>query len=637
MMCGIVGFVDQNGKITEPEVTLRQMINGISYRGPDSNGTWTESGIGLGHARLSIIDLTSDGHQPMSSKSNRYIISYNGEVYNHKHLRQELASQGVGFKGSSDTEVILASIETWGLQKAVSRFVGMFAFALWDRVERRLYLIRDRLGIKPLYYGEIDGVFIFVSDLRALSSLPFFTKPINRDAVVQYLRYSYIPAPSSIYKHIQKLLPGHILSFDLGDTLVDLEHKSKPYWSLTSVVEKGIENPFNGTSEEAIGQLDILLKQSIKDEMVADVPLGVFLSGGIDSTVVTALMQAQSEIPVKTFTIGFQEEKHNEAKHAKAIADYLGTNHTELYLNAKEALDVIPKLPDLYDEPFSDSSQIPTYLVSQLARKHVTVTLSGDGGDELFYGYHRYNFSQNIWRKIEWLPFNIRSALGSLMNSVVPARSRKLHAIADMLSYETADELYQRVISHWKNPRDVVIMPNKGPELYGMPTQKPVLPKFGERMMFYDINGYLPNDILVKVDRASMGVSLEARVPLLDHRIVEFAWSLPMGLKQRGQQGKWILRNVLYRYVPRNLVDRPKHGFSIPISEWLNGPLREWAEELLNERKIREQGFFNPTPIRDKWSEQTKGKGKWHYYLWDILMFQSWLENNVLKANRPRC
>jgi asparagine synthase (glutamine-hydrolysing) len=623
-------------KISEPEVTLRQMVNRISYRGPDSNGTWNESGIGLGHTRLSIIDLTPDGHQPMSSKSQRYIISYNGEVYNYKRLRRELVSLGVVFKGSSDTEVILAAIETWGLMEAVTRFVGMFAFALWDRMEHRLYLIRDRLGIKPLYYGNIDGVFIFVSDLKALSALPFFTQPINRDAVVQYLRYSYIPAPYSIYKNIQKLLPGHILTLGSGDNTVALDYEIKPYWSLTSVAEKGLDNPFDGTAEEAIGQLDILLRQSIKDEMVADVPLGVFLSGGIDSSVVTALMQDQSEIPVKTFTIGFHEEKQNEAKHANAIAHYLGTNHTELYINAAEAMDVIPKLPGIYDEPFSDSSQIPTYLVSQLARKHVTVTLSGDGGDELFYGYHRYNFTQNIWRKIEWLPFNVRSAFSRMLNSVVPARARRLQAITDILSLETADELYQRVISHWKNPQDVVIMPNKEPDLSGISIQKPVLSELSERMMFYDINGYLPNDILVKVDRASMGVSLEARVPLLDHRIVEFAWRLPMNLKQRGQQGKWILRNVLYRYVPRHFVDRPKHGFSIPISEWLCGPLREWAEELLDERKLREQGFFNPAPIRAKWSEQVKGKGQWHYYLWDILMFQSWLEHNVLNNNTSR-
>lgn len=629
MMCGIVGFIDRFGKVVEPEMTLHKMIGRISHRGPDSKGIWFESGTGLGHARLSIIDLTHEGHQPMSSISNRYIISYNGEVYNYELMRQELASLGLKFRGRSDTEVILAAIETWGLTKAVSNFVGMFAFALWDRLDRKLYLVRDRLGIKPLYYGIIGGVFIFTSDLKAFYSLPFFSRAIDRGALVQYLRYSYIPAPYSIYKNIQKLLPGHILSLETADGSTTLEYKLKPYWSLVSVVEKAQRNPFKGSSEEAIKQLDDLLRVSIKDRMVADVPLGVFLSGGIDSSIVAALMQVQCESSVKTFTIGFHDVKHNEATHAKAVANYLGADHTELYINAKQAMDVIPTLPGIYDEPFSDSSQIPTYLVSQLARKHVTVTLSGDGGDELFYGYHRYNFAQSIWRKIGWLPFGLRSVFGDVVNSVVPAKYRKPRAIADVLSLESSDDLYQRVISHWKNPSDVVILPNKEADILGIPIQKSISPKFSERMMFYDLSGYLPDDILVKVDRASMGVSLEARVPLLDHRIVEFAWQLPLSLKQRGQQGKWILRNVLYRYVPRNLVDRPKHGFSIPISEWLSGPLRDWAEELLDERKIIEQGFFNPTPIRDKWLDQVKGRGKWHYYLWDILMFQSWLEHNV--------
>lgn len=627
-MCGVAGFWDTSGQMGEPGATTRRMIRSLVHRGPDGHGIWfdRQAGVSLGHRRLAILDLSPEGHQPMVSSSGRYVISYNGEVYNFGALRAELERQGQAFRGHSDTEVMLAAIEHWGLERAVTLFIGMFAFALWDRQDRKLFLVRDRLGIKPLYYGQVNGSFVFASELKAFRAYPGFAGSIDRGALALLLRHNYIPAPYSIYEDIRKLLPGHILSLDIGNK-DNLAVHAQAYWSARTVAEHGPTTPFRGSPEEAIEQLDTLLQDAVRLRMLADVPLGAFLSGGIDSSTVVALMQAQSSRPVKTFSIGFHETSYNEAEYAKAVAHHLGTEHTELYVTPEDAMQVIPKLPTLFDEPFSDSSQIPTFLVSQLARKHVTVSLSGDGGDELFYGYDRYAFSRRIWQAIAWMPWGARTWLGCMLTAASQRmRSRKLNTLAEVLSMDGPDALYQRVVSHWKDSASVVLNAEEPVTALTDPSRHALLPNFDERMMFLDMVSYLPDDILVKVDRASMGASLEARVPLLDHRVIEFAWRLPLGLKYNGGRGKWILRQVLDKYVPRELINRPKVGFGVPIKNWLRGPLREWAEAMLDEHRLHEEGYFDPVPIRKKWLEHQEGDFDWHFYLWDVLMFQAWLK-----------
>ncbi len=648
-MCGITGFWDpslQHGR-EYLETSVKNMSDKIVHRGPDDHGVWVDekSGIGLGFRRLAILDLTPTGHQPMVSGDGRYVIVFNGEVYNFEALRDELEALGHTFRGRSDTEVMLASFQQWGIVPAVKRFNGMFAFALWDCTEHRLYLVRDRIGIKPLYYGWLDGVFAFGSELKTLRAHPAFQSEIDRDALASMLRHNYIIAPYSIYKGISKLQQGTILQVNTDDRSSHMI----PYWSGLETAEYGYTHPFEGDEKEAADELDALLRESIRLRMIADVPLGAFLSGGVDSSTITALMQAQSPIPVRTFSIGFSEEAYDEAQHAKAVAKHLGTDHTELYVTPKEAMDVIPRLPALYDEPYSDSSQIPTFLVSQLARRHVTVSLSGDGGDELFGGYTRYTFAQNIWRWIGWQPQEIRSALSGLLG--VPSIERwrktihllepvlpeslhqiliadKLHKFRAILRCRNDREVYERVISHWLNPNDIVINGHEPMTVVNDPAQWPKIDNFVSWMMAMDLVSYLPDDILVKVDRASMGVSLEARVPLLDdHRLVEFAWRLPLSMKIRKGKSKWLLRQVLYRYVPPELIERPKRGFSIPIEHWLRGPLRDWAEGLLDETRLRREGFFQVEKIRDAWSNYMAGNGNWHYHLWDILMFQAWLDS----------
>jgi len=628
-VCGLAGFVDYRGSLHDIENNLKLMINTLNHRGPDGEGVWldTHLGIGLGHKRLSILDLSGEGKQPMISSNGRYVITYNGEIYNFEILRIELKRLGCTFRGHSDTEVVLAAFETWGIEKSISRFIGMFALALWDRTEQKLYLVRDRLGIKPLYYGHVNGSFIFGSELKALRAFPKFNQPIYRDAIALFLRHNYIPAPYSIYEGIKKLLPGQILTLNVGHGN-EQDYQVHTYWSAAAMAEKGINNPFTGSETEAVDQLDTLLRDSISLRMLADVPLGAFLSGGIDSSVVTALMQAQSNQPIKTFSIGFHEKDYNEAEYAKAIAQHLGTDHTELYIRPEEAMAVIPDLPFLFDEPFSDSSQIPTYLVSKLARNHVTVSLSGDGGDELFHGYSRYFYTHNIWKKINLIPKCVRPSLAQIIKAASLFGSSDLQSLSEVLSYSHPDDLYRRVTSHWKNPTAVVLGANEPWTPLTDPDLHPPFDELAQRLMFFDLVSYLPDDILTKVDRASMGVSLEARVPLLDHRVVEFAWRLPLSHKIKNSQGKWILRQLLYKYVPQKLVERPKKGFGVPIGAWLRGPLREWAEELLDEHRLRDEGFFNPMPIRKKWQEHLAGKKYHHYYLWDVLMFQSWLEAN---------
>jgi len=632
---------------TELTSSVRNMVASIRYRGPDDSGVWCDErvGIGLGHARLSILDLSSEGHQPMVSASGRYVIVCNGEVNNFSELRSELEVVGQKFRGHSDTEVMLAAFEEWGIEKAVSCFVGMFAFALWDRADQVLTLSRDRMGEKPLYYGWQGNTFLFGSELKALKAHPAFQGEIDRAALALMLRHNYIPAPYSIYKGIRKLPPGTYLNFLMGKR----ENEPVHYWSAREAAERGQAQPFAGSETEAVMELEAYLLRSVGLQMMADVPLGAFLSGGVDSSTVVALMQVQSNRPIKTFTIGFHEEGYDEAKYAKSVARHLGTEHTELYIMPKEAMDVIPRLSALYDEPFSDSSQIPTFLVSELARRHVTVSLSGDGGDELFGGYNRYFWATNIWRRVGWVPQPLRAALAGALTALPPSAwngvfrglacmlpvgwryanpGDKLHKLADMLAVRTPEEIYLDLVSHWKEPTEVVLGTHEPPTVLTDPVQWADLPDFEQRMMYLDQMTYLPGDILAKVDRAAMGVSLETRVPLLDHRVVEFAWSLPLSLKIRHGQGKWLLRQVLDRHVPEELIERPKMGFGVPIDVWLRGPLKGWAEELLDEARLQREGFFDPRPIREKWVEHLTGGRNWSYYLWDVLMFQAWLESN---------
>ncbi|GJL80342.1 MAG: asparagine synthetase B [Nitrospinaceae bacterium] len=591
----------------------------------------------------------------MISAGERYVIAFNGEVYNFSALRQELDSlwekreSGIRerWRGHSDTEVMLAAIEQWGIENAVKKFIGMFAFALWDKKDQLLYLVRDRLGIKSLYYGWQGNSFIFGSELKAIKEHPRFEKKINRDAITLLMRYNYIPAPHSIYKGIHKLLPGHILKLSAKEN-PNTAPESHCYWSAREVAENGISNPFTGSEEEAVQQLDSILRDSVKLRMASDVPLGAFLSGGIDSSTVVALMHAQSTQPVKTFSIGFYEEGYNEAQYAREIAKYLGTDHTELYVAPEQAMAVIPRMPTLYDEPFSDSSQIPTFLVSQLAKKHVTVSLSGDGGDELFWGYDRYNVGRKLWKMIGWMPAGGRKLLGQFISSIpestfdqclgwlYPAMNknahfksigRKLHSMSRVLETGTSNSLYFRLISHWKEPESLVIGATEPTTVLSNGNPSGKISDFSQKMMFLDTITYLPDDILTKVDRASMGVSLEARVPLLDHRVVEFAWRVPLDMKLKKGQVKPLLKQVLFKYVPKELIERPKKGFSVPVGSWLKGPLKEWAEELLCERRLREEGFFDPAPIRKIWAEHLAGGSGWKLHLWDVLMFQAWLEN----------
>ena len=651
-MCGLTGFWERSArkKVEELCRTVEQMACTLALRGPDDSGEWAEerNGIALGFRRLAIVDLSPAGHQPMMSASERYAIAFNGEVYNFEALREELTRQNAApvFRGHSDTEVMLAAIEAWGLEAAVKRFVGMFAFALWDRQEQVLHLVRDRLGIKPLYYGWAGDTFLFGSEVKALKAHPAFHPEIDRDSLTLLLRHNYIPSPYSIYKGIRKLPPGTILTLNGS-------RESEPiaYWSVREAAEAGLADPFCGTDAEAIEQLDVLLRDAVGLRMIADVPLGAFLSGGIDSSIVVALMQAQSSRPVKTFSIGFRENGYDEAPHAAKVAKHLGTDHTELYLSSEDALAVIPSLPSLYDEPFSDSSQIPTLLVSQLARRHVTVSLSGDGGDELFGGYNRYFAGQGLWDKVGWMPDGLRRTAASAMTAIPPhlvdslmgkfgsklpkslahgGVSNKLAKVAGILCVNSPEEMYKNLVSHWEDPASIVLGADSGepPTPLTRKTDWRWLPEFTQRMMYLDTLTYLPDDILCKVDRASMGVSLEARVPLIDHRVVEFSWRVPLSLKIRDGQGKWLLRQVLYRYVPRELIERPKMGFGVPIDTWLRGPLRDWAEALLDESRLRNEGFFQPAPIRAKWAAHLSGQQNWQYHLWDILMFQAWLEKN---------
>ncbi len=646
-MCGIAGLLWPESDAHRREETVRAMADALAYRGPDGWGTWVdEQGCAaLSHRRLAILDLSEQGRQPMASKEGRYRLTFNGELYNFRELRQELAAEGESFSTECDTEVLLAAVCRWGLERSLKRFNGMFAFGLWDALERRLHLVRDRLGIKPLYYGRLGAAFAFGSELKALRVCPGFQAEIDRGSLGLFLRFSYVPTPYSIYRGIFKLPPGHHLIVEASQGLGS--PRLRPFWEPETVALQGLRNPFSGSREEAIDLLEATLRKAVERRMVADVPLGAFLSGGIDSSTVVALMQAASPRPVKTFSIGFSIEGYDEAQHAKAVARHLGTDHTELYVQAEDARAVIPLLPTVYDEPFSDPSQIPTYLVSELARRDVTVSLSGDGGDELFWGYSRYHLAAALWQRIRKIPGPLRrlgagtleavptGALNILFGWLGPALSRygrpgaagdKLKKAAQLARMGSAEALYSSMVGHWRQPEDLVV----GWEPRSMPLLEPemarCLPSFLDRMPYLDQITYLPDDILTKVDRASMAHALEARVPILDHEVVELAWRLPMAWKRHGGQGKWILRQVLERHVPRELFDRPKMGFGVPVGDWLRGPLRPWAEELLSEDRLRREGYLVPEPVRRKWLEHLAGGRNWQYHLWDVLMFQAWLE-----------
>jgi asparagine synthase (glutamine-hydrolysing) len=650
-MCGIAGFWDLRGSRDRDEMTRRveRMTSSLIHRGPDAGGVWLDpkAGIALGHRRLSILDLSADGSQPMRSRCGRYVISFNGEVYNYRALREELAATGHTFRGTSDTEVMLAAIAEWGLDRALERFNGMFAFALWDAQKRQLHLARDRAGEKPLYYGLLKRALVFGSEMKALRAHPDFDNEIDRGALALYLRHSYIPAPHTIYEGIYKLPAGSSLTIPMAG--LSALPTPRPYWRLREAAECGIADPFTGSSAEAVSQLELLLKDAVRLRMEADVPLGAFLSGGVDSSTVVALMQAQSGQRVRTFTIGFQESSYNEANQAGLVARHLGTDHTELYITPADAMSVIPRLASIYDEPFADSSQIPAVLVSQLARRHVTVSLSGDGGDELFGGYTRYLWAQDIWRRTGWAPSPFKklaaqaltgfpvehwNAMFTRWNDWLPSGMRqrnpgeKLHKLADVLQAGSPEEMYLALVSQWKRPSSILLGAREPSTLLTDGAPWIGCGDFVQRMMYADTATYLPDDILVKMDRASMSVGLEARVPLLDHRLIEFAWKIPQSLKIRDGQGKWLLRQVLGKYVPKSLIERPKMGFGVPIDGWLRGPLRGWAEELLDEKRLRSEGFFDPLPIRDKWAEHLAGSRNRQYDLWSILMFQSWLEES---------
>jgi asparagine synthase (glutamine-hydrolysing) len=649
VMCGIAGFIQRDKSPDGWRDVLSSMANQLVHRGPDSSGIWfdAQAGVGLAHRRLSIIDLSPDGHQPMVSRSGRFVIVFNGEIYNFETLRADLIAYGHSFRGRSDTEVILASIEQWGIAAAVLRFTGMFAFALWDRSRRTLHLVRDRLGEKPLYFGNVGQAFAFASELKALRRHPEWEGKVNRDALTLFMARGNVPAPMSIYNGIRKQRPGSIISVEFSRQVPTLTEAL--YWSMDEVVDQGQRHIVRGSEDDMISNLEELLKSSIKQQMVADVPLGAFLSGGIDSSTVVAIMQSVSCRPIKTFSIGSTYNDFDEAGFAKAVADHLGTDHTELYVSADDALSVISRLPSVYDEPFADSSQIPTYLVAELARRHVSVSLSGDAGDELFCGYGRYFLTNDLWKTIAWLSPSMRrriarslllaptgyldrgfSWLGPLFSRYGRAgrAGDKLKKAALLLGSKTPDEFYRLLISRCT---DELVQHEEGKhESERDEDVQRSVPVVGlvQRMMYLDTIEYLPDDILVKVDRATMANSLESRIPLLDHRVVEYAWQLPLAVKYRNRQGKWILRQVLSKYVPKALIERPKMGFGIPIAAWLRGPLREWAEELLSEHRLRQEGYLNVALIREKWSEHLTGARNWQAALWSVLMFQAWLSEH---------
>lgn len=662
-MCGFAGFLGGlPATLADRAALLADMANQIRHRGPDHGDTWCDPDqpFGLAHRRLAIVDLSAAGHQPMTAASGRHVIAFNGEIYNHLDIRAELERAGVAprWRGHSDTETLLAGIDAWGAEATVRRAVGMFAFALWDRRTCTLTLARDRLGEKPLYYGwQATGrgrAFLFGSELKALRPHPAFEGRINRDALCLYMRHNNVSGSHSIYHNVAKLLPAHLLTVSLGAP----EPVLRPYWSGAGAALDGVQHPFAGSPDEAVDQLEMLLRDAVGRQMMADVPLGAFLSGGVDSSTVVALMQSQSSQPIRTFSIGFHNSDYSEAAHAKAVARHLGTSHTELYVTPEHAMAVIPGLPRIYDEPFADSSQIPTLLVSELARRHVTVSLSGDAGDELFGGYNRYQITAELWPRLSRIPAPLRAAAAWSLTRCPPHRinriaaafpvasrwanvGEKIHKGAGVMAARSSAELYRGMVSHWPHPEMLVVGGAEAATVLDGSAQAFSALTDVERMMALDMLSYLPNDILAKVDRAAMHHSLETRIPFLDHRVVEFAWRLPLAYKlrreARGYTTKWVLRQVLDRYVPRTLIERPKMGFGIPIDAWLRGPLRDWAEDLIDPRRLRREGYLNPEPIRKRWAEHLSGRRNWQHQLWCVLMFQAWLAHQTAPERSPAC
>jgi len=670
-MCGITGFfLSGQAKPNDLEGIVVRMAHAIQHRGPDDSGAWVDinAGIAFGHRRLSIIDLSPAGHQPMESAGGRFVIAFNGEIYNHLELRAELAATAAAsaWRGHSDTETLLAAFEHWGIEATLQKTVGMFAIALWDRRQRTLHLARDRFGEKPLYYGWVNGAFVFGSELKALRAYPGFSNPVSREALALYMRFTCVPAPHSIYQGIYKLEPGCLLSVcGQPPQMIDPQPLRPPatrhgitlrrWWSLADVVEAGATKQIL-SQHEALTTLEARLSESVRLQSLADVPLGAFLSGGVDSSAIVALMQQQASRPVKTFTIGFEQAGFDESPFARAVAQHLGTEHTELFVTLAEVQAVVGALPAMYDEPFADSSQIPTHMVCRAAREHVTVALSGDAGDESFGGYNRYFWSSRLWRRLSWMPHPARRLLGTALsmvpmagwdalerpiNKLLPGTQgiarvgEKALKLANRLqSVRSFDDLSLSLLSEWQDPAQVVVGANIISHIDLRHLLDDSLPKLGVkahelRMMYQDSISYLPNDILCKVDRAAMACSLETRIPFLDHRVVELAWRLPLHMKVQGNVGKWALRQVLYKHVPKELIERPKAGFAIPIGQWLRGPLRTWAEDLLAPHRLQAEGYLHPTPIRQAWAEHLSGRRDHTSRLWAVLMFQAWLQEQT--------
>jgi len=649
-MCGIAGalYSEPNLKDDEFSSLMKAMGDTLVHRGPDDSGVWVNSpdGIGLVHRRLSIIDLSPQGHQPMISGNGRFVIVFNGEIYNFKEIRGRLEKNGVKFKGHSDTETLLESIATEGIEKTLADINGMFAFALWDREDNSLILARDRIGKKPLYYGVCNGVFLFGSELKALKKHPDFDDEIDRAALGQFIQYSWLNGPASIYKKINKLSPGTYLK--ISKTFKADLMQPVTYWSALESARLGQANLYSGSYEEAVTHLEKLVADSVERRMIADVELGALLSGGIDSSLVVSMMQAQSTRKVKTFSIGFHEATHNEAVHAKKIAEYLGTDHSELYVTPDECMNVIPQLPHMYDEPFGDVSQIPTYMVSKLANRDVKVVLSGDGGDELFAGYTRYFRCMQHWEKHENIPLFVRPAIGEVMDYAAQASWRllantktqegvagwrrlgaKLEKRARRIGAKSSLELFVRMMMRYKDITELVKMHDDSQTMLSNKEDWPAHADPILNMMLIDTLCYLPDNILVKVDRASMATSLEARCPLLDKEIAEFAWRLPHAMKVNQLGGKRILKDILAKYLPTELTDRKKMGFGVPIGKWLRSPLRDWAEDMLDKEKIRQQGYLNEDVVQRLWKQHLSGWRNHNDILWSILMFQAWLESNA--------
>ncbi|PRE46852.1 asparagine synthase (glutamine-hydrolyzing) [Burkholderia multivorans] len=650
-MCGIDGFL--NSVAFDEETargTLARMTASLAHRGPDAQGLWVDpaAGIALGHRRLAIVDLSVHGRQPMASACGRYVMVFNGEIYNHRELRAQLERVGraPAWRGHSDTEVLLAAFAAWGVDATLRRATGMFALALWNRESRVLTLARDRIGEKPLYYGRIGDALVFASELKALRAYPGFDGEIDRDALCLYLRHSAVPAPHTIYRGIRKLPPGSWIQFEHAQDTPRI----RTYWALEHAIDAGHHEPFAGTAAEAVDRLDTVLRQAVARQMEADVPLGAFLSGGVDSSAIVALMQAQSAAPVDTFTIGFHEAGYDEAGYAKAVARHLGTRHTELYVTADHALDVVPKLPAIYDEPFSDASQIPTFLVAELTRRHVKVSLSGDGGDELFGGYTRYFLTPRLWRKLHRVPAAVRTRIAGALHALRPDHADQLAAVAQgawgagelresptrigdrlhklghVMTADSRIGLYRLLMSSVHHPERIALGGHEPSTPLDTVSAWPAHLSFAEQAMAIDTLTYLPTDILTKVDRAAMAVSLETRMPFLDHHVVEFAWRLPASLRLPEGQSKALLRRLLDRYVPTELIDRPKQGFCAPIDHWLRGALRDWADALLQPSRLRDEGFFDAAAVERLWRQHQTGRMNWQHQLWTVLMFQAWLD-----------